>query len=1206
MGALIGRMQTAMDRSAATPWPHVARPPLASRALVLATLLSLALAAALLGLGAARPAAPSRPGSGSLRAGGLASLPLLARGPISAALGAEGRAYRVASSSAGLQAANPAQHLRARFARAGVSISSGALHERLRLGAIGHGDTLTAVGAPAPTARANRVAYAGHGLSEWYANGPLGLEQGFTVARAPAGHRTGPLTLSIALAGNAHAALTAGGESITLSGPGAASLRYGALAVTDAGGRVLHSWLGLDAGRLLLRVDDAGARYPLRIDPLIEQAKLEAGMVGEGHFGRSVALSANGNTALLGTTRESEFGAAWVFTRSGSTWTEQARLEGVKGEGPGAYFGRGVALSGDGNTALIGDPGSKESAGDAWVYTRSGSTWTRRAKLTGSGEIGAGSFGERVALSGDGSTALIGGFSDNNHAGAAWVFTGSGSSWTQQGTKLTGEGEIGRGEFGRSVALSGDGSTALIGGDENSTQAGAAWVFTRSGATWTQQAELQGEGEAGKGEFGTSVALSADAGTALVGGARDDGGIGAAWVFARSGSTWTQQGDKLTGGGEEGGEGTFGTSVALSSEGNVALVGAPDDDNLGAAWMFARSGGVWSQEGPKLTGGEESGPSAFGLSVALSSEGNTALIGGLAASGGVGVAAWVFAPPGPTVASIQPAEGPLTGGTEVRITGTHFTNSSTVSFGSTEATAVHVESPTQITATSPAAAAAGTVDVTVTTPGGITATGPADRFTYDPVPSVTALDPDEGPQTGGTSVAITGTGFTSTSTVDFGASEATGVEFESPTSMTATAPAGSGEVHVTVKSAGGTSAEDAASLFVYDPVPSLGKIEPGEGPAGGGTGVTITGTGFTDAASVSFGSKVSGAVKVSSPTSLTATAPPAPPGPPEPVTVDVRVSTAGGTSATSKADQFLYQPLPWVGSVEPGEGPAAGGTPVTITGERFTPGSKVSFGSSPATGVKFNSSTSITATSPAGSGKVSVRVTTTGGTSPKREGAEFTYTPPTMLLTGTGSPGGAGAGTGILPFLAVVLPPPQLGISGNLAPVSGTVRVRLPGTTTWVLLSTLRQVPFGTVIDATNGTVSVTTAGPHGGTQTGEFFGGEFVLTQGAKGTVVATLTGGSYAVCPTARERGHVARASSTHSSGKHAVRKLWANAHGSFSTKGTYAAGAVQGTEWLTEDLCDGTLIKVTRDKVKVTNLINHHTVEVTTGHSYFVKIS
>jgi hypothetical protein len=182
-------------------------------------------------------------------------------------------------------------------------------------------------------------------------------------------------------------------------------------------------------------------------------------------------------------------------------------------------------------------------------------------------------------------------------------------------------------------------------------------------------------------------------------------------------------------------------------------------------------------------------------------------------------------------------------------------------------------------------------------------------------------------------------------------------------------------------------------------------------------------------------------------------------------------------------------------------------------------------------------------------------------------------------------------------------PPPVLAKTANAATVSGTVLVRLPGTTTFVALSSLRQIPFGTVINATNGRVKVTTAGPHGGTQEGEFFEGEFVLSQGRNGLVVATLAGGSFAVCPTARERAHTADASAA-SSGKHVVRKLWTNAHGSFSTKGNYAAGAVAGTEWLTEDLCDGTLIRVTRDKVAVTNLVTHRHVLVKVGHSYLAK--
>jgi DNA-binding beta-propeller fold protein YncE len=192
--------------------------------------------------------------------------------------------------------------------------------------------------------------------------------------------------------------------------------------------------------------------------------------------------------------------------------------------------------------------------------------------------------------------------------------------------------------------------------------------------------------------------------------------------------------------------------------------------------------------------------------------------------------------------------------------------------------------------------------------------------------------------------------------------------------------------------------------------------------------------------------------------------------------------------------------------------------------------------------------------------------------------------------------------------LPIVVPPPVLGKTGNVAPVKGTVLVELPGTKSFVPLASLTQIPFGTVIEATNGTVSVTTANPNGTTQTGQFFDGQFILTQGKNGQVLAKLSGGNFAVCPTARERAHIARAGSPDAraaaSGKHVVRKLWANAHGKFSTEGNYAAGAVQGTEWLTEDLCEGTLIRVTRDKVAVTNLVNHKHVEVRTGHKYLAK--
>jgi hypothetical protein len=218
------------------------------------------------------------------------------------------------------------------------------------------------------------------------------------------------------------------------------------------------------------------------------------------------------------------------------------------------------------------------------------------------------------------------------------------------------------------------------------------------------------------------------------------------------------------------------------------------------------------------------------------------------------------------------------------------------------------------------------------------------------------------------------------------------------------------------------------------------------------------------------------------------------------------------------------------------------------------------------------------------------------------EGAPATEEPVVSGGGGSSSSGSSGGGSAAA-VSAVVVPAPVLAVSANVAAVSGTVLVRLPGSTTFVPLSSLRQIPFGSLINATHGRVSVTTASPHGGTQTGEFFEGEFVLSQGRDGLVVAELTGGSFAGCPTARERAHKARASAA-ASGKHVVRKLWSDAHGSFSTKGNYAAGAVAGTEWLTEDLCDGTLIRVTRDKVAVTNLVTHRHLIVEVGHGYLAK--
>jgi FG-GAP repeat len=362
--------------------------------------------------------------------------------------------------------------------------------------------------------------------------------------------------------------------------------------------------------------------------------------------GQSVALSGDGNTAIVGGPGDnSAAGAVWVYTRSGGGWTQQGSKlvanDAVNSPYP-AIQGQSVALSGDGNTAIVGGPDDNGGIGAAWVYTRSNGVWTQQgSKLVGTGAVNSPSAnqGQSVALSGDGNTAIVGGPSDNFHVGAAWVYTRSNGVWTQQGGKLVGTGANGASQ-GYAVALSGDGNTAIVGGPFGNA-VGAAWVFIRSGGVWTQQgSKLVGTGGTGQGY---SVALSADGNTAMVGGPEDGNGAGAAWLYTRSNGVWTQQGSKLVANDAIGNAGQ-GRSVSLSADGNTAIVGGPVDNNFtGAAWVYTRSNGVWTQQGNKLVGTGAAGPygASQGISVALSGDGNTAIVGGYFDNGYAG-AAWVF------------------------------------------------------------------------------------------------------------------------------------------------------------------------------------------------------------------------------------------------------------------------------------------------------------------------------------------------------------------------------------------------------------------------------------------------------------------------------------------------------------------------------------------------------------------------------------
>jgi hypothetical protein len=260
-------------------------------------------------------------------------------------------------------------------------------------------------------------------------------------------------------------------------------------------------------------------------------------------------------------------------------------------------------------------------------------------------------------------------------------------------------------------------------------------------------------------------------------------------------------------------------------------------------------------------------------------------------------------------------------------------------------------------------------------------------------PAVTGITPTSGPTAGGTAVAITGTDLSDVTAVDFGTTPATSFFFVSADYISATSPPGTGTVNVTVTTPSGTSAASTANEFTYTAAaaaPTVTGISPNSGPAPGGTLVTITGTEFTGATGVDFGTTVATNVTVLNATTITADSP-AGTG-----AVDVTVNTPNGSSATSTADQFTYTVIatPAVTGVSPNSGPAAGGTLVTITGTGFTGATAVDFGTTAATDVTVQTATTITALSPAGTGLVNVTVTTSNGSSATSTADQFTYVAP--------------------------------------------------------------------------------------------------------------------------------------------------------------------------------------------------------------------
>jgi len=555
-----------------------------------------------------------------------------------------------------LFAQNPGQKLTARFLDHGVRIQSGRSNASWQA-------TFSTTNLPPATSittQGSRVEYLRGPVIEWYDNKPEGIEQGFIVTQPL--NQAGELRLEVNVNG-----LTVSSSDHTtiqlLSSSGGSNhsnhplLSYSKLSAWDTDGKLLPAHMESTSNGITLIVSSTGASYPITIDPLITtlEQKLGPEPVATGdYFGMSLALS--DDTALIGvpfdnTASGTDAGSAYIFSRSGSTWYQQAKLTSADAAA-GDIFGSSVSLSN--NTALISAPYDNTPAGtytgSAYVFTRSGTIWSQQSKFMSADATTGDFFGSSVAISGD--TALIGAFRDDTAAGtdsgSAYVFTRSGTTWSQQAKLTAGDG-VSYSDFGTSVSLSGN--TALIGAYYTGSYffaedvVGSAYVFTRSGNTWSQQAKLTAGDGALYNSFGLSVALDAD--TALVSAYQDDTpagtSTGSAYIFTRSGTTWSQQAKLMATDAVSGNK--FGFSVALSD--NTALVSAPHNStaagtSAGSAYVFSRSGSTWSQQ-TKLTADDGSADDNFGQSVAL--YGDTAIVSAAlddTTSGDISGSAYVF------------------------------------------------------------------------------------------------------------------------------------------------------------------------------------------------------------------------------------------------------------------------------------------------------------------------------------------------------------------------------------------------------------------------------------------------------------------------------------------------------------------------------------------------------------------------------------
>jgi RHS repeat-associated protein len=525
--------------------------------------------------------------------------------------------------------------------------------------------------APKLAQRASAATYRTGSMSETFRPMSLGIEQTFVIGKAPPG--AGALRISVPVTGLVASDNLSCGRSpvrqsraartaleplrraiLAMPRPHVRSARcshtsgsidlrdrlgrvratYTDLRVEDATGRAIPATMhpSPTGGAVVIEVYDARASYPITIDPTwseIGELTASGGAAGD-YAGLSVSIS--GTTAAVGAPDKTlgsytDSGAVYIYTENKGIWSQQATLDDPYYILQG-LFGTSVALSG--STLFVGAPteytSSSSHPGAVYVYTESGGSWTQQSEITASDALSFGDFGQSLAVSG--TTLVVGAAGSQTYSGGGvvYVFSESGTSWTQQTELHVSQGSnictSGPYFFGSSLAISG--STLLVGSPQQEVSGnicqGAAYIYTGSGSSWTDQAELTASDYSVGDMFGLSVAIEGT--TALVGAPAHTVGSnsqqGAAYVFGGSGSSWTQQAELTSSDGAAGD--LFGWSVAVS--GTNAVFGAPFHEvgthlYQGAAYVFSGAGSHWLQQA-ELTASDGAASDQLGSSVATS------------------------------------------------------------------------------------------------------------------------------------------------------------------------------------------------------------------------------------------------------------------------------------------------------------------------------------------------------------------------------------------------------------------------------------------------------------------------------------------------------------------------------------------------------------------------------------------------------------